>query len=111
MLRLTDTEYEVLSEYAKDARLPLAEYTRLQALNKTVKIKYEIVADVPEIKKLLSEFGKIGNNLNQIARRLNQGEPQTLELEKSLRRYMADLYEMKDEVMKMAGDFLNIAKK
>ena len=34
--------------------------------NKRVIVKYEIVADVPELKKLIFEFGKIGNNLNQL---------------------------------------------
>ena len=76
-LRFTDVEYEVIAENAKGARLPLAEYTRLQALNKKVTVKYEIVADVPELKKLIAEFGKTGSNLNQIARHLNQGGPQS----------------------------------
>ena len=34
MLRLTDTEYEIISANAKDANLPLAEYARKQVLNK-----------------------------------------------------------------------------
>lgn len=34
MLRLTDTEYEIVFEKAKDANLPLAEYARKQVLNK-----------------------------------------------------------------------------
>ena len=33
MLRLTDTEYEIVFEKAKDANLPLAEYARKQVLN------------------------------------------------------------------------------
>ena len=38
-----------------------------------VNTKFEIVADVKEIKKLIGELGKIGSNLNQIARYFNQG--------------------------------------
>lgn len=51
MLRLTDTEYEIVAAKAKDANLPLAEYARKQVLNKTIIAKYEIVADLPELKK------------------------------------------------------------
>ena len=51
MLRFTDTEYE-----------RLAEYIRKQVTGKQVKVKYEIVADLPELKKLIAEFGKIGGN-------------------------------------------------
>ena len=64
MLRLTDTEYEIISENAKSANLPLAEYVRKQVMKQKVIAKYEIVADLPELKKLIAEFGKIGSNLN-----------------------------------------------
>ena len=65
MLRLTDIEYELISTNAQNAQLPLAVYARKQLMNKKVIVKYEIVADLPEIKKLIAEFGKIGSNLNQ----------------------------------------------
>lgn len=50
MLRLTDIEYELISTNAQNAQLPLAEYARKQLMNKKVIVKYEIVADLPEIK-------------------------------------------------------------
>ena len=34
MLRLTDTEYEIISSQAKAANLPLAEFARRQIMNK-----------------------------------------------------------------------------
>lgn len=82
MLRLTDTEYEVLSESAKAANLPLAEYARRQVMKQKVTAKYEIVADLPELKKLIAEFGKTGSNLNQIARHLNSGGVHSQEMMK-----------------------------
>ena len=109
-LRFTDVEYETLTENAKTAKLPLAEYARLQALNKKVTAKYEIVADIPELKKLIAEFGKTGSNLNQIAKHLNQGGSQTQEILKALRQCMAEIYEMKYAVLKMAGDFSTAGK-
>ena len=104
-LRLTDVEYEVVSEAAKQANLTLSEYTRRQLAGRKVSVKYEIVADVPELKKLIAEFGKTGSNLNQIARHLNQGGQQTTEILKSIRQCMAEIYTMKYEVLKMAGSF------
>lgn len=109
-LRFTDVEYEVITENAKAAKLPLAEYARLQALDKKVSVKYEIVADVPELKKMIAEFGKIGGNLNQIARHLNQGGQQTAEIRKSLLQRLAEIYEMKYAVIKMAGSFSSICQ-
>ena len=105
MLRLTDTEYEIISANAKSANLTLAEYARKQVTQKKVIAKYEIVADVPELKKLIHEFGRIGNNLNQIARYFNQGGIHSQEMRKAIQQCLTGIYEMKYEVTKMAGNF------
>lgn len=84
MLRFTDSEYERLLFYAEAVRLPLAEYIRKQVTGKPVKVKYEIVADLPELKKLIAEFGKIGSNLNQIARHFNSGGIHSQEMRKRI---------------------------
>ncbi len=54
MLRLTDTEYEIVSTNAKSSNLSLAEYSRKQVMNKKVVVKYEFAANLPELKKLIS---------------------------------------------------------
>ncbi|EOS26935.1 hypothetical protein C806_00527 [Lachnospiraceae bacterium 3-1] len=105
MLRLTDTEYEIVSESAKAAHLPLAEYVRKQIMKQKVTAKYEIVADLPELKKLVAEFGKIGSNLNQIARHFNSGGIHSQEMRRAIDQSVARIYEMKFEVLKMVGDF------
>ena len=104
-LRLTDTEFEIVSEDAKNAKLPLAEFVRKQMMNKKVIVKYEIVADVPELKKLITEFGRISSNLNQIAKHFNTGGLHSQEMRKAIHQCIADVYEMKYSVLKMAGDF------
>ena len=70
-----------------------------------VNARFEIVANVDQIKKLIGEFGKIGSNLNQIARYFNQGGVLSSEMRNEIRKSLRDIYEMKYEVMKMAGDF------
>ena len=102
MLRFTDAEYERLLFYAEAARLPLAEYIRKQVTGKPVKVKYEIVAELPELKKLIAEFGKIGSNLNQIARHFNNGGIHSQEMRKRINQEISDIYEMKYEVLRMA---------
>ena len=109
MLRFTDTEYERLLSHAKAANLPLAEYLRRQVTGKKVAVKYEIVADLPELKKLIAEFGKIGGNLNQIARHFNSGGIHSQEMREKIHQGISDIYEMKYEVLKMAGDFLSLS--
>ena len=105
MLRFNDTEYEIIMENANGAGLPLAEFLRRQVMKGKVIAKYEIVADLPELKKLVAEFGKIGSNLNQIARHFNSGGIHSQEMRKAIDQSVARIYEMKYEVLKMAGDF------
>ena len=109
-LRLTDTEYEVVSTNAKNANLTLAEYARKQLMGKKVIVKYELVADLPELKKLIAEFGKVGSNLNQIARHFNSGGIHSQEIRNQLNESIADIFEMRCEVLKLAGDFQQIRK-
>ena len=103
--RLTETEYEILQKTAQDANLSVSEYVRKVLNNQKVIVNYNLVADVPEIKKLIGEFGKIGSNLNQIARYFNQGGIISAEMRGEIKKCIRDIYEMKYEVMRMAGDF------
>ena len=89
MLRLNDTEYDIVTENAQTANLPVAEYARKQVMNQRITMKYEVVADVPELKKLISEFGKIGSK----------------EMRAAINQCITELYEMKYKVTKMAGVF------
>lgn len=93
MLRFNDTECEIIMENANGAGLPLAEFLRRQVIDKRVTVKYEIVADVPELKKLIAEFGKIESNLNQIARHFNQSGIHPQEMHQVISRCIAKIYE------------------
>ncbi len=68
------------------------------------------MADLPELKKLVAKFGKIGSNLNQIARHFNGGGIYSQETRKAIDQNVARIYEMKYEVLKMAGDFHSAAE-
>lgn len=49
-IRMNDTEYELLQERASAVNMSMAEFIRNALDNQQVAIKYELVADVPEIK-------------------------------------------------------------
>ena len=103
-LRMNETEYVLLAERAKANSMTVSDFVRSALDNQKVIIKYEITADVPEIKKLISEFGKIGSNLNQIARHLNEWHSPYPVMAKELQDAAADLATLKFEVMKKVGD-------
>lgn len=104
-IRLTDTEFSIIENAATQAEMSISEYMRTQTMEGKVNARFEIVTDVNQIKKLIGEFGKIGSNLNQIARYFNQGGILSSEMRNEIRKSLRDIYEMKYEVMKMAGDF------
>lgn len=104
-IRLTDTEFSIIENAATQAEMSISEYMRTQTMEGKVNARFEIVANVDQIKKLIGEFGKIGSNLNQIARYFNQGGVLSSEMRNEIRKSLWDIYEMKYEVMKMAGDF------
>ena len=104
-IRLTDIEFSIRENAAEQAEMSISEYMRTQTMEGNVTARFEIVADVDEIKKLIGEFGKIGSNLNQIARYFNQGGIISSEMRNEIRKSLRDIYEMKYKVMKMAGDF------
>ena len=104
-IRLTDTEFSIIENAATQAEMSISEYMRTQTMEGKVNARFEIVADVNQIKKLIGEFGKIGSNLNQIARYFNHGGILSSEMRNEIRKSLRDIYEMKYEVMKMAGDF------
>ena len=104
-IRLTDTEFSIIENAATQVEMSISEYMRTQTMEGKVNARFEIVANVDQIKKLIGEFGKIGSNLNQIARYFNQGGILSSEMRNEIRKSLRDIYEMKYEVMKMAGDF------
>lgn len=104
-IRLTDTEFSIIENAATQAEMSISEYMRTQTMEGKVNARFEIVANVDQTKKLIGEFGKIGSNLNQIARYFNQGGVLSSEMRNEIRKSLRDIYEMKYEVMKMAGDF------
>ena len=104
MVRFSSIEYELVAGYAKDAGYPISTFVRKQALSEKVTVNYNIVADIGEIQNLTAQAAGIGNNLNQIARTLNEWHSPYPAMAKELREAAADLAALKYEVLKKVGD-------
>ena len=72
-VRLTDVELNLLDQGATCFSISRSEYLRKLLLEKQINHQIEVVADMNDLRKLVSEYGKIGSNLNQIARYFNTG--------------------------------------
>ena len=74
-------------------------------MEKAIVHRVEVVADMEELRRLVGEYGKIGVNLNQIARYFNTGGERSLAMEDEIRHCIEELFALREEVLKMAGDF------
>ena len=96
---MTEEEYADFTERLKNYDMSQAEFIR-QAITVSP-VNDELLSAVG---KLIAEYGKIGGNLNQIARALNEyGTPyNTLSVE--VRAAISDLAALKFEVLRKVGD-------
>lgn len=104
-LRLTDIELAYLDQSAESLHVTRSEYLRNLILEKPMIYKYEVVADNEQLKKLNAEIGKIGSNLNQIAKHLNQGGVRSMILQDRIHECIDKLFELRRQVMELAGDY------
>ena len=104
-VRFNKDSYEKLLARSKAANLSAAELIRQMVFKGKVNVKQEVVAEVPMLKKLIADFGKIGSNLNQIAHHYNGGGVRSREMYERTQRAISELYAMKYEVEKMGGEF------
>jgi len=106
--RMTEEEYADFTERLKNYDMSQAEFIRQAITRATIRpiVTVSPVNDelLSAVGKLIAEYGKIGGNLNQIARALNEyGTPyNTLSVE--VRATISDLAALKFEVLRKVGD-------
>ena len=106
--RMTDEEYADFTERLTAYEMSQSEFIRQAITRATIRpivtvspVNDELLAAVG---KLTAEYGRIGGNLNQIARYLNEyGAPYNA-LSGEVRAAIADLAALKYEVLKKVGD-------
>lgn len=104
-IRLTDDLYDVVSNEATSAKISLSEYFRNLALNHKINVYEEKVFYSKDLLKKLGDLGRIGNNLNQIARHLNEGLPFDANLKKDIYSLIGELYDLRDAILDEAGEY------
>ena len=95
--RMTDEEYADFTGRLAAYEISQSEFIR-QAIRKAT------IRPIVTVSKLTAEYGKIGGNLNQIARSLNEYGSPYRGLEKEVRGAAADLAALKFEVLQKVGE-------
>ena len=103
-VRLSDIEIELLDQNASILGVSRSEYLRKLLIEKEICNRIEIVADIKNLRKLVSEYGKIGSNLNQIARYFNSGGDRSRAVEEEIHQCISALFLLRKKVLRMAGE-------
>ena len=104
-VRVDDELYEKINNGAIAAGISPSEFLRQMVKKGRITVKQDVVVELPLLKKLIAEYGKIGSNINQIAHYFNAGGSFTPEIEKQLMDSLTILYELKFEAECMGGEF------
>ena len=104
-LRLTEIEMITLDKACDNTGLSRSDYLRNLIMNNTPKIHFEVVADMDILRKIVGEYGKIGSNLNQIAKHFNSGGERSLMIEDEIRQCISDLFDLRKVVLRLAGEW------
>ena len=93
-VRFSEDEYDQLNFICEVLGITFSQYLRRAALTRRIEhpIVYATFSD-DAAQKLTGQMGKIGSNLNQIARKLNSGDPQTEQTMKSIETAIDQLNE------------------
>ena len=98
-VRLTDVELNLLDQGAACFSISRSEYLRKLLLEKQIHHQIEVVADMNDLRKLVSEYGKIGSNLNQIAKHFNSGGSQSRAIENEIHQCITDLFLLRKRIL------------
>lgn len=80
-IRILETEYAELKAFAEREGVTVGSYIRSRSLDKpsegkpATRAKRRPSIEMQGLSRLLSDIGRVGNNINQIARGINQGNP------------------------------------
>ena len=87
---VNEKEYEQIKKKVEKSKLKQQEYLIKSALNKKI-----IVID--GLKEILLELSREGNNLNQIAKKINEGEQRDI---KEMKNKLNNLWNLVEKILK-----------
>jgi len=104
VIRLTESEFDLICERAEESGLSHSEYCRKQILTGRVIQRFEFVADMTVIRDASRQLSGIGNNLNQIAQYFHMGGARSLYMQEEIHKAILAVHEMNEKIQEIAGE-------
>ena len=67
-------------------------------------VPYQICVDLGDIQSLVTEYSRIGNNLNQIAKYFHTGGLKSQEIEFEIKHCITQLFHLRTQLMKIENN-------
>lgn len=104
-VRMNEEEWSAFqSQRKKLGEMSQSDFIRQAVTTAQIKVTVRLVFDSEKLDQMIAECGKIGSNINQIAKHLNIGNPMEARLMKNLNRGLANLDVIRTTAEKMAGE-------
>lgn len=100
--RLSDAEAQAVRKMAETSGMSVGEIIRRALLNTPVPYRRRPSLKHEDAVRILGQLGKIGSNINQIARHANSGRPMD-RMENTLEYALRDLSELRIECLRALG--------
>ena len=104
-VRLPYEEYLDWKDAADLLNVSIAEYVRSMVRKGRIDLVVKNEVELSGIREIIAQYGKIGSNINQIARSLNEGYPWSDSLRFYLKKQLADLDAMHRMLMEAVRKF------
>ena len=101
IVRFTEAEYDAITSGAKNAGMSLSSYVRHLAVNAKIDINYKLSYDSSILGPILGQLGKIGSNLNQIARYYNRGGQPSGGIEQRISECLSELFVIREKLSEL----------
>ena len=94
-VRFSDDEMDMLNMICEALDQTRSQYIRRKALTGSIpRPVIQLALDESSVKSVTGQLGKIGSNLNQIARKLNSGDQTDQEMKDTIGNCIRDMTEM-----------------
>lgn len=94
-VRLSDAEITILDQACASLGTTHFEYLRRLLTEKKIYNNVKIVADIKLLRELVGQYGKIGSNLNQIAKYFHTGGTHSQAMENEIHQCISDLFQLR----------------
>ena len=112
--RMTEEEYADFTERLKHYDMSQSEFTRQAITRATIRpiVPVSPVNDelLSAVGRLTAEYGKIGGNLNQIARYFHGGGLASRGMLEELKKCIAEIRELRQEIVQLGGVYRGNSK-